>query len=72
MTDTIQTELIVRKRWRVWYKSRSVSINEWAVQRKTWYGRWKTIGWFWTAQEAKHAKEVMIREDIETYQGEVG
>jgi len=69
MTDEDVKEAIVRKRWRVWYAPKSISIDKWVVQRRTWYGRWKTIGRFWTEREATSAKQVLMREDVETFRG---
>lgn len=69
MNDEEVKTAIVRKRWRVWYAPKHFSIGKWVVQRRTWYGRWKTIGHFWTEQEAFKAKQVLIREDIESFRG---
>lgn len=69
MVDEDVKTAIVRKRWRVWYKSSSMTINDWVVQRRTWYGGWKTIGRFWTEHEALSAKNTLMREDVETFRG---
>lgn len=69
MNDEEIKTAIVRKRWRVWYKPSIITINKWVVQRRTWSGRWKTVGSFWTETEAQSAKRVLIREDVETFRG---
>lgn len=72
MNDEEVKTAIVRKRWRVWYKPSSMTINEWVVQRRTWYGRWKTVGRFWSESDAQYAKQVLTREDVETFRGNLG
>lgn len=57
----------IRRKFRVWFKTKSFSINEWIVQRKTWYGRWKKIAECWTEEDAIRIKKSLIREEIETY-----
>ena len=56
----------IRKKFRVWYAESSFSIYSWRVQRRTWYGRWKTMGKFYTEYEALNVKKSLIREEIET------
>jgi valyl-tRNA synthetase len=46
LNDEQAKAAIVSKRWKMWYKNGSISICDWKVQRRTWYGRWKTIGSF--------------------------
>ena len=69
MDDTQLKQLIVEKRWRIWYNPSGMTIYKWIVQRQTWYGRWKTIGKFWTSNEAAEAKIVLMREDVLTFTG---
>ena len=69
MDDTELKKIIVEKRWRIWYKPSSMSIYHWVVQRQTWYGRWKTIGKFYSAREATDAKIVLMHEDVLTFTG---
>ena len=71
MTDEEVKMAIIEKRWRVWFKKVSFSIDYWHVQRRTWYGGWKTIGSFWTAKEAQQAKEILMREDLATFRGDL-
>jgi len=69
MTDADVKTAIVRKRWRVWYAPSHFNIDKWVVQRRTWYGRWKTVGRFYMQGEARNAKEFLIEEDVETFRG---
>jgi len=71
MDDVEIKKAIVAKRWRVWYRDSSFSINAWHVQRRTWYGRWKTIGSFWSEREALKVKEVLKQEDLLTFRGDL-
>lgn len=72
MNDEDVKTVIVRKRWRVWYAPKLFGIDKWVVQRRTWYGRWRTVGRFYTEREALHAKQILIREDVETFRGSLG
>jgi hypothetical protein len=68
--DDVDIKLaIVQCRWRVWHRDSSFSLKSWIVQRRTWYGGWKTIGSFYTGNEAIHAKQRLIKEDLITFQG---
>tara|TARA_R110000851_G_scaffold178724_1_gene325642 strand:- start:205 stop:432 length:228 start_codon:yes stop_codon:yes gene_type:complete len=62
---------IIQKRWRVWYNDNSYGIYKWIVQRRTWYGRWKTIGSFYSDSEASAAKKSLIQEDLITFRGDL-
>lgn len=69
MNDEDVKTAIVSKRWRIWYAPKQFSIDKWVVQRRTWYGGWRTIGRFYTEREALSAKQVLIREDVGTFRG---
>jgi hypothetical protein len=62
---------IIQTRWRVWYNNRGYTIYRWLVQRRTWYGRWKTIGSFYSDSEASAAKQRLIQEDLVTFRGDL-
>ena len=57
----------IRRKFRVWYKKTSFSVDDWLVQRKTWYGRWKKVAQCWNETEALRIKKSLIREEIETF-----
>lgn len=69
MDDTAVKMAILQKRWRVWYNDKGYTMYKWLVQRKTWYGRWKTIGSFYSDDEADAAKHRLIQEDLITFRG---
>lgn len=71
MTDADVKMAIVEKRWRVWYKDSGFTIYKWVVQRRIWYGGWKTIGKFYSEREALEAKEILMREDLKTFRGDL-
>ena len=56
----------IRRKFRVWFKKTAFSSNDWLVQRKTWYGRWKTVAECWNEITALRIKKSLIREEIET------
>ena len=57
----------IRMKFRVWYKKTSFSVDDWLVQRKTWYGTWKTISKSWNETDALKIKKILIKEEIETF-----
>jgi hypothetical protein len=71
MDDTVVKMAIIQKRWRVWYEGSGFGIYKWLVQRRTWYGRWKTIGRFYSNNEASAAKQYLIQEDLITFRGDL-
>jgi hypothetical protein len=71
MDDTVVKMAIIQKRWRVWYSDKGYTIYKWRVQRKTWYGRWKTIGSFYSNNEADATKQRLIQEDLITFRGDL-
>ena len=69
MEDADVKLAIVEARWRVWYSSKPWNINDWVVQRRTWWGGWRTIARFFTPNEAQQAKEILIAQDVLTFRG---
>jgi len=57
----------IRRKFRVWFKKTSFSVDDWLVQRKTWYGTWKTIAKSWDETDALKIKKILIKEEIETF-----
>ena len=57
----------IRRKFRVWYEPTSFSADDWIIQRKTWYGTWKTIAKTWNETESLRIKKSLIREEIETF-----
>ena len=69
MNDAEIKVAIVQSRWRVWYKPKFGAINDWVVQRRNWYGGWKTVGRCFTDTEAQKLKKVLMQEDLLTFRG---
>jgi hypothetical protein len=65
-------EQSVRKKFRVWYTNSPYSYDKWAVQRKTWDGRWKKVATVYSEEEAMKIKKSLIREELETLNYESG